>query len=382
MSPSEVSILTTFDNRPTRAEVDLGMLRENLNAIRAFVSPSKIMAVVKANGYGHGLDRTARALQQAGADSLGVAYIEEAIALRHSGITIPILVFGGLLHDQLELYIKHDIDVTASSVSKLEQIEATALRLRRRARVHLKIDTGLERIGVHYYNADKLFDAALRARHSDVVGVYSHFADVNLGDLKIAEAQLERFLAALRYYEDRANGPFLRHIASSSGLMALKESHLDMVRPGLALYGIYPGPGYSSIVPVKPVLSLKSQVVYFKVVKKGAGVSYGHTWFAPEDTRVVTIPIGYGDGYLRALSNKASVIIRGKKSPIVGVVCMDQLMVNLGPNGIGYNRDEVILIGESGGERVSVEELAALIGTTPHEIVVSLNQRIPRVYRG
>ncbi|MEY4669711.1 MAG: Alanine racemase [Pseudomonadota bacterium] len=382
MSPSELSILNTFDHRPTCAEVDLGVLRENLNAIRAFVSPSKVMAVVKANGYGHGLERVALTLQHAGVDSLGVAYIEEAIALRQGGVTIPILVFGGLLQDQLELYLKHDIDVTASSVSKLEQIEATAQRLKRRARVHLKIDTGLERIGVHYYSANTLFDAALRVQHSDVVGVYSHFADVNLGDLQIAEVQLERFLASLRYYEERATGPFLRHIASSSGLMALKASHLDMVRPGLALYGIYPGSGYSSILPVKPVLSLKSQVVYFKVVKKGAGVSYGHTWFAPEDTRVVTVPIGYGDGYLRALSNKASVIIRGKKSPIVGVVCMDQLMVNVGPDGVGYNGDEVIMIGESGGERISVEELAGLIGTTPHEVVVSLNQRIPRVYRG
>lgn len=382
MSPSELSILNTFDHRPTCAEVDLSVLKGNLNAIRAFVSPSKVMAVVKANGYGHGLERTALCLQGAGVDSLGVAYIEEAIALRQRGVTIPILVFGGLLQDQLELYIKHDVDVTASSVSKLEQIEATATRLKRRARVHLKIDTGLERIGVHYYSAEALFEAALRVKNSDVVGVYSHFADVNLNDLGIAKIQLERFLTALRYYEERAQTPFLRHIASSSGLMALKESHLDMVRPGLTLYGVYPGPGYTSMLPVKPVLSLKSQVVYFKVVKKGAGVSYGHRWHAPEDTRVVTIPIGYGDGYLRALSNKASVIIRGKKSPIIGVVCMDQLMANLGPNGEGFNGDDVILIGESGGEKISVEELAALMETTPHEILVSLNQRIPRVYRG
>lgn len=382
MSSGELSILNTFDHRPTCAEVDLGVLKENLSTIKTFVSPSKVMAVVKANGYGHGLERTALCLQGAGVDSLGVAYIEEAIALRQSGVTIPILVFGGLLQDQLELYIKHDIDVTASSVSKLEQIEATAARLKRRARVHLKIDTGLERIGVHYYSADQLFDAALRVKHSDVVGVYSHFADVNLNDLGIAKIQLERFLTALRYYEERANGPFLRHIASSSGLMALKESHLDMVRPGLTLYGVYPGPGYASMLSVKPVLSLKSQVVYFKVVRKGAGVSYGHKWFASEDTRVVTIPIGYGDGYLRALSNKASVIVRGKRHPVVGVVCMDQLMANLGPSGEGYNGDEVVLIGESEGQSISVEELAALIETTPHEILVSLNQRIPRVYRG
>ena len=382
MSPTELSILNTFNHRPTCAEIDLAVLRENLNAIRAFVSPSKVMAVVKANAYGHGLEQTALCLQEAGVDSLGVAYIEEAIALRQGGVTVPILVFGGLFQEQVELYIKHNVDITASSVSKLDQIEATAARLKRRARVHLKIDTGLERIGVHYYSADKLFDTALRVKHSDVVGVYSHFADVNLNDLGIAKVQLERFLTALRYYEERATSPFLRHIASSSGLMALKESHLDMVRPGLVLYGVYPGPEYASMLQAKPVLSLASQVVYFKVVKKGAGVSYGHKWHAPEDTRVVTIPIGYGDGYLRALSNKASVIIRGKKSPIVGVVCMDQLMVNLGPNGEGFNGDEVVLIGESGGERISVEELAALIDTTPHEILVSLNQRIPRVYQG
>lgn len=380
MSPVGPSTLNTFDHRPTCAEVDLDALCYNFNAIKAFVAPSKVMAVVKANGYGHGLERTALTLQGAGVDSLGVAYIEEAIALRRSGITIPILVFGGLLQEQLELYLKHDVDVTASSVSKLEQIEATAQRLNKRARVHLKIDTGLERIGVHYYSADSLYEAALRARHSDVVGVYSHFADVNLNDLAIAKMQLERFLSSLRYFEDRAHAPFLRHIASSSGLMALKESHLDMVRPGLTLYGVYPGPGYESRLQVKPVLSLKSQVVYFKVVKKGAGVSYGHKWHAPEDTRVVTIPIGYGDGYSRALSNKASVIIRGKRSPIVGVVCMDQLMVNIGPNGEAYNDDEVILIGTSGDQRVSVEELANLVDTTPHEILVLLNQRIPRVY--
>jgi alanine racemase len=382
MSLKELSALNTFDHRPTCAEVDLDALCHNFNAIKTFVAPSKVMAVVKANGYGHGLERTALTLQRTGVDSLGVAYIEEAIALRKAGITIPILVFGGLLQEQLELYIKHDVDVTASSVSKLEQIEVTAQRLNKRARVHLKIDTGLERIGVHYYSADSLYDAALRAKHSDVVGVYSHFADVNLNDLAIAKMQLERFLASLRYFEERAHTPFLRHIASSSGLMALKESHLDMVRPGLTLYGVYPGPGYESTLQVKPVLTLKSHVVYFKVVKKGAGVSYGHKWHAPEDTRVVTIPIGYGDGYSRALSNKASVIIRGKRSPIVGVVCMDQLMVNIGPNGEAYNDDEVILIGSSGDQRISVEELATRIDTTPHEILVLLNQRIPRVYLG
>lgn len=381
MSLKAFDYMGAFDQRPTYAEVDLSALRHNLAIIKEFVAPSKIMASIKANGYGHGLERTGLCLQEAGIDSLGVAYIEEAIALRSCGVTIPILVFGGLLKDQLELYIKHDVDVTASSVSKLEHIDATAARLGRRARVHLKIDTGLERIGVHHYSSEPFFDAALKAKQCDVIGVYSHFADADINKPELAKLQLERFLSAVRYYEERASLPFLRHIANSAGLMTLKESHLDMVRPGLSLYGVYPGSGYESVLPIKPVLSLKSQVVYFKVVKQGAGVSYGHTWHAPDDVRVVTVPLGYGDGYLRALSNKGSAIIRGKRYPVVGRVCMDQLMVNIG-QGEAYNGDEVTFIGQSGNERISVEDLASAIDTTPHEILVLLNQRIPRIYVG
>lgn len=381
MSLEVFDYMGAFDQRPTYAEIDLNALRHNLAIIREFVAPSKVMASIKANGYGHGLERTALCLQEAGIDSLGVAYIEEAIALRTCGVTIPILVFGGLLKDQLELYIKHDVDVTASSVSKLEHIDATAARLGRRARVHLKIDTGLERIGVHHYSSEPFFEAALNAKHCDVVGVYSHFADADINNPELAKLQLERFLSALRYYEERSPRPFLRHIANSAGIMTLKESHLDMVRPGLSLYGVYPGSGYESVLSIKPALSLKSQVVYFKVVKQGAGVSYGHTWHAPEDVRVVTVPLGYGDGYLRALSNKGSAIIRGTRYPVVGRVCMDQLMVNIG-QGEAYNGDEVTFIGQSGNERISVEDLASAIDTTPHEILVLLNQRIPRIYVG
>lgn len=381
MSLKEIDYIGAFDQRPTYAEIDLNALRHNLVIIREFVAPSKVMASIKANGYGHGLERIALCLQESGIDSLGVAYIEEAIALRKCGVTIPILVFGGLLKDQLGLYIQHDIDVTASSVSKLEHIDAIADRLGQRARVHLKIDTGLERIGVHHYSSESFFDAALKVTHCDVVGIYSHFADADIANPELAKLQLERFLSALRYYEERSPSPFLRHIANSAGIMTLKESHLDMVRPGLSLYGVYPGSGYESVLSIKPVLSLKSQVVYFKVVKRGAGVSYGHTWHAPEDVRVVTVPLGYGDGYLRALSNKGSAIIRGKRYPVVGRVCMDQLMVNIG-QGEAYNGDEVTFIGQSGNERISVEDLASAVDTTPHEILVLLNQRIPRIYVG
>jgi alanine racemase len=368
-----------FTSRPTLAEVNLTALGANLRAIRAFVSPAKVMGVVKANGYGHGLVAVAQAFQHEGIDSLAVAYIEEAIALRRNGISVPILVFGGLLKEQLDLYIQHDVDVTAPSVSKIEQINETARRLGRRARVHLKIDTGLERIGVHYYSSQSLYEAALRATALDVVGVYSHFADACPDNLELTKLQLERFHGSLRYFQDRAQAPFLRHIAATGGLLLTPESHLDMVRPGLGLYGVYPSCGLDHILALEPVLSLKSQVVYFKVVKQGAGVSYGHRWIAPKDTRVVTIPLGYGDGFQRQLSQRFDVLIRGSRYPQVGAICMDQMMVNIG-DGEAYNGDEVVLIGRQGSERVAVEELAAAMDITPHVVVVSLTERIPRRY--
>jgi alanine racemase len=368
-----------FHSRPTVAEIDQGRLRDNIRAVRSFVAPAKVMAVVKANGYGHGLVEVAQIFQEEHVDWLGVAYIEEAVELRANGITIPILTFGGLSKEQIDLYLQNKVDITVPSVSKLEQVEESAQRLGCRARVHLKIDTGLERIGVHHYSSQALYDAALKAQHIDIIGVYSHFADVDPRDLSLTRLQLERFLESLRYFEERTSGPFVRHIAATGGTIALRESHLDMVRPGLGLYGIYPSPGLSDTLPLAPVLSLKSQVVYFKVVKKGAGVSYGHRWFAPHDTRVVTVPIGYGDGFLRQLSQKIEVLIGGRRYPQVGVICMDQMVVNLG-EGEAFNGDEVVLIGSQGRQRITVEELAEAIDTTPHDIVVSLNQRIPRLY--
>jgi alanine racemase len=367
-------------HRPTCAYVDLGALRRNYRAIKRLVGSAKIMPSIKANGYGHGLVEVAATFQSEGAAGVAVALIEEAIQLRNSDITIPILVFGGILGDQLPLFLEYDIDITASSVSKLQLIDEEARRIGRCARVHLKIDTGLERIGIHYYTSQQLFDAAIRCNNIAVVGVYSHFAAISPSETSLGAEQLERFLHCLSYYDKLSPSPYCRHIAASTGVLGLQASYLDMVRPGLILYGVYPDEEFRAAVTVEPVLSLKSQIVYFKVVKKGAGVSYGHRWHAPEDTRVVTVPIGYGDGYSRALSNRASVLIRGEKRPVIGSVCMDQLMVDLGPDGVGYNGDEVVLIGEQNGSKVSVEELARILNTTPHEILVLLNQRIPRIY--
>ena len=258
------------------------------------------------------------------------------------------------------------------------QVEAAG-QLGLTAKVHLKIDTGMERIGVHHYSAEGLLEAAARSPHVVVEGVYSHFANADADDLSHARLQLERFLEVLRFYERRSLPAPLRHIANSAALLRLPESRLDLVRPGILLYGVYPYPGAPRDVEVRPALSWRSRVVYFKVVEPGSPVSYGSTWRSDHRVRLVTVPVGYGDGYFRSMSNRAEVVLRGRRHAQVGRICMDQLMVNI-EWGSGYNGDEVVLIGEQGEARVTVEELAEWAGTIPYEILTAINARVPRVY--
>lgn len=365
--------------RPTVVEVDLARLTENFHAIRAAVAPAVTMPVVKANAYGHGLVPVARHLVGLGAPSLGVAFLEEAIALRTAGITVPILVMGGIFGDQVPLFLRHGLTLTASSIDKLRQIEQVARDLGVTARVHLKVDTGMERIGVHYYSAQGLLERASECRHAVVEGIYSHFANADAADLSSARLQLARFHDVLQWYDKHGAAPPVRHIANSGAILQLPESHLDLVRPGILLYGVYPSDEVRRTIAVRPALAWKSRVVYFKVVAPGHPVSYGSTWQADHDVRVVTVPVGYGDGYFRALSNAARVIIRGKKYPVVGRVCMDQIMVNIEWDA-AYNGDEVILLGAHGDETITCEDLATWAGTIPYEILTNINTRVPRVY--
>lgn len=375
----EADRLNPITLRPTVLDVDLDAISHNFSAIKQFVEPAGVAPVVKANAYGHGLVTCGRLLEKLGAPLLCVGFVEEGIELRQAGISCPILVFGGISGAQIKYFLEYDLELTAPSVGKLEAIEETAKALGKRARVHLKVDTGMERIGIHYYTADSLFLKTLECKHCDIVGVYSHFACAEHPDGKITKLQLERFLECLHFFEKRSLPMPKRHIANTSGLLASRAAHLDLVRPGIGIYGLCMAPHLTKVLPLKPAMTLRSQIVYFKVVKKGAGVSYDHTWTAPADTRVVTVPIGHGDGYARALSNKGHVLIRGKRCPIVGNVCMDQIMVNIG-NGAAYNGDEVVLIGKQEKEEITVGEIADLCQTNMHEVLVSTNLRVPRRY--
>jgi alanine racemase len=378
MRINEAVIATEDGVRATWAEVNLRKMEDNLAVIRQKVAPAKVMLVVKANAYGHGLIEVAKALADK-ADYIGVAVLEEGILLRKLGITAPIIVLGGIWGDQIQRYLQHDLTLTAPSVERLRQIDAVAEQVGAKARVHLKIDTGMERIGVHYYSATSLQEAALSCRHVEVEGIFSHFANADSPDLTHARLQLERFNEVLRFYERHSLPVPLRHIANSAAVLRLPESYLDMVRPGIMLYGVYPAPEVPHTVTVQPTLTWKSRVVYFKVVKPGHAISYGSTWQSDHPVRVVTVPVGYGDGYFRSMSNRAKAIIRGNKYPQVGTICMDQLMVNI-EWGSAYNGDEVLLLGESGDQRITVEDLAEWAGTIPYEILTNINTRVPRLY--
>jgi alanine racemase len=378
-SINHATITTNGLVRPTYVEVDLERLRQNLEAIRAHVRPARVMAVLKANAYGHGMVEVARHVVNWGADYLGVAVLEEGILLREMGITSPILILGGILGNQVPLFLQHDLTLTASSIEKLEQIDQVAGQMGVTARVHLKIDTGMERIGVHWYSAESLLEASLKCRHLEVEGIYSHFANADAGDLTSARLQIERFQEVLHFYERRSLPPPIRHMANSGAVLQLPDSYLDMVRPGILFYGVYPSPEVERTIQVHPALSWKSLVVYFKVVKAGMPVSYGWTWQTDHMVRVVTVPVGYGDGYFRSMSNKASVILGGKRYPQIGRICMDQIMVNIEWDS-AYNGDEVILIGESEGVSITVEDLAKWAETVPYEILTNINTRVPRVY--
>ena len=371
----------TDTERPTRIRIDLAALTHNLRALRAHAGVP-VMAVVKANAYGHGLVPVALHLQANGAEQLGVAFLEEGVALRRAGIHLPILVMGGIFGPQAAQLIAEDLEITVSSIDKLRQVEAAAEALGRQATIHLKIDTGMERIGVHSYHAGPFIEAAVASRWCTVKGVYSHLACADDPDSPMTVQQLERFLSACAHFE-RIGAPMpIRHLANSGGLLHFPETHLDMVRPGIALYGVLPDPASKPTVDLKPALSLVSQVVYFKVVPAGQTVSYGATWSPEVDTRLVTVPIGYGDGYPRALSSRGEVLIRGQRHPIVGRICMDQFMADLGPQGTAYNEDAVVLIGRQGGQQIRCEAVAQAAGTIPYEILVGLNGRIPREYLG
>jgi alanine racemase len=361
--------------RPTYLEVNLSQLKKNLEAIRTQVAPAKIMPMVKANAYGHGVDGVAPFIEPY-VDYLGVAIAEEGVHLRRLGIRKPILVAGATLPEQVPLFAEYDLTLTGSSSSLLAIADEVSRSTGARIKTHLKIDTGMERVGAREYEAEALLLESYACKHIIIEGIYTHLANSELADRTYSNMQLERFQEVLDlYHKHSLPVPALRHVCNSAGILNLPDAYFDMVRPGVICYGVYPGEEVDRIIDVKPALTWRSHVAYAKRTQPGRPVSYGSLWQAEVETRIVTIPCGYGDGYFRRMTNHAQVLINQKKYPQVGRICMDQFMVNVGDDEVNVG-DEVILLGEG----IVAEDLAQWMGTNEYEVMTNISGRVPRVY--
>jgi alanine racemase len=363
--------------RPTWAEINLNNLSYNLKQIKELLSPStRIMVTIKADAYGHGLIPVARRLVSDGVDFLGVASIDEGIKLRDEGVGLPILILGLILKKDIAPVFRYKLTTTVSDEEFALFLNHKARRFGKPVNVHIKVDTGMGRIGVLHQDAEKLVKKIHKLKFINIEGIFTHFAFADMNK-RFTLYQIDLFNRLIQgLYKGGINIPLV-HAANSMGIIDYKGSHFNMVRPGLVIYGLRPTQNLE--IKLKPVLSLKTRVIFIKKVPRGYGISYGHDYVTKKDTKIVTLPIGYGDGYPRNLSNKAPVLIGGRRFKVCGRVCMDQIMVDVGdfPVKIG---DEVALIGSQGKNKITAEELARICETIPYEIVCGLGSRIPRLY--
>jgi alanine racemase len=366
----------------TQAIVDLPAFRHNLDAVRAYVGPSVgIMAVVKADGYGHGMLRMAEAALAHGVRHFGVARVHEGLELRAAGFTAPTLVFESPAPEAIPEAIAADLELTLVSAEVLEWIEQAARGTGRVVRVQVKVDTGMGRLGRPAEAAASLVVRAARSPFLRLGGVYSHFATSEDPDARFAELQLRRFFDLLSAVRGEGVTIPLCHMANSGAIMTMPDAHLDMVRPGIMLYGYPPGRGMVERFPVRPVLSLVTRAAFVKSVGPNTSISYGRKYFTGRTTTIVTVPAGYADGYSRLLTGKAEALIGGRRYPVVGTICMDQMMIDAGPEAEIRVGDEVVLIGRSGSDQITAWDLAAATGTIPYETTCLLTRRVTRVYR-
>lgn len=379
----------------TWAEIDLKALAHNYHELQRVTAPgAAMMAVVKADGYGHGAVPVARTALACGATFLAVARFDEALRLREAGITAPILLFGYSLPEYVDYMAANDIRVSVGSLASARRLNEQALSIGKRLKVHVKIDTGMGRLGLLSVpmpgNPDQdegppdtvqevLTVASLPGLEME--GVFTHFANADAADKTHAREQFVRFTGLLRALEKAGLEIRFRHAANSAAVIEMPETHLDLVRPGISQYGLWPSDQVDKTrIALKPVMTLKSRVIQVKSVGSGFAVSYGSTYRTPRPTRIATVPVGYADGFHRMLSSKGHMLVRGFRAPIVGRVCMDLTMIDVGAIPGVAPEDEVVILGRQGDETISADEIAALAGTINYEAVSSITSRVRRVY--
>ncbi len=365
--------------RPLWIEVDLKKLRQNYRIIRDHLGQEvKIVATIKQSAYGHGLLPIARELYREGVDCFGVGSIEEAVALREDGFLGSIIVLSSILDKFAKFFVQYDITPTVVDFNFAKALNKEASKKNRIIGVHIKVDTGMGRLGPHYKNAYGFVEKVTRLKNISLEGIFTHFPAAD-GDIEFTDYQINCFNKFIAELKKRKITFKYHHAANSIGIVNYPKAHFNMVRPGLILYGVKPSAEIH--LKVKPILSLKSKIIFKKKIQKGMGVSYGRTYIANGPKNIATVAVGYADGYPWALSNKSKVIINNKFYNIAGRVCMDHIMVDLEGDKDIKPTDEVILLGQSKNKKITAEGLADLAATIPYEIISRLSLKIPRIYR-
>ena len=369
-------------HRATRAEIDLRAFRHNLQNLRNYLAPqTQIMAVVKADAYGHGAVPCARIAVASGADYLGAGVIEEGIELRKSGINTPILILGSIFANEVEDLVYYDLATILCNLPLAQALSKEGRKQNKIVSVHIKLDTGMNRLGVSPKYSTTLLDQIHNLPNLKIEGISTHFSSADNEDISITQVQIEKFRTTLAKLK---NVPIV-HCANTSALLRIPESHFNMVRPGLILYGSLPSPSLNKVLSQKenhfqPVMQWKSQIILIKPIAKGQPISYSGSFITRQNSLVATLPIGYADGLHRSLSNKIDVLIRGKRAPQIGNICMDMTLIDVTKIQGVEEGDEVVLFGEQEGQVIQVEEMAIKGETIPYEILCNVGKRVPRIY--
>lgn len=369
-------------NHPAWIEINIAQFKQNLSTLKAHIgSKTKLCIPVKANAYGHGLVEMSKAAVAAEVDYLAVSCLQEGIILRKANIHIPIIVLGAIHIEQIQELIHYDLEFTIASHYKARLVADICKELQKTVKVHLEVDTGMQRTGVQVATAPMVLDYLFKESCFIVKGIYSHLATSDVPNHPFSSQQILEFTSFIKDAALLDNPDIICHLASSAGVACYPETHLDMVRPGLIAFGYFPRMDVpESLRSIKPCFSIKAKIAYFKTVPAGFGVSYSHTYITAKPTHILTIPIGYGDGLRRCLSNKGVILLNGKRYPMVGTICMDQVMVDIGEDS-GYVGDVVTVVGRDNGQEITIEDLSKSCDTIPYEILCGFNDRLPRLYK-
>lgn len=369
------------DRRPTICEINLSALRWNLRQVKAKIgSAVKVLSMVKANAYGHGAPKVAAALAEEGSDAFGVATVEEARELRRSGIRHPILVVGGVYPAQLAQVVEHQLTAAAHDLQTAKRFNQAAQDLGVALDIHIKIDTGMGRLGFLPSDQESWLPALKKLQALRIIGVFSHLCQAESVHGEYTQQQLRLFEEVLVRLREAGFAPALVHLANSAATITLPQAYFDMVRPGIMLYGAYPSSEMASEIELKPVLSWKTRILQLKKVPAGTSISYGQSFVTRRPSLIATLPVGYADGYGRLLSNRGATLVRGKRAPVVGRICMDLAMIDVTDIPGVRSGDEVVLLGRQRGAEITAEEMAGWAETISYEIFTSISSRVPRIY--